>query len=179
MSTGRANKLTGQIAEHLVCAELGKRELIATPFAGNVPAFDIIVADCECRTIPIQVKATRSDSWPNQATDWMDIKFDEASNRQILIGPRQISNRNLIYVLVSLGGIDPPSKDRFFILTKADLQAVCIKSYSVWMDTKNWIRPRNAKSYDLRYKISDIEAFEGRWDIIHDRLSNLVARITT
>jgi len=41
MATGRNNKLTGQISEFLVCAELGKRGLIATPFAGNVPAFDV------------------------------------------------------------------------------------------------------------------------------------------
>jgi len=179
MSTGRENKLTGQIAEHLVCAELGRRGLIATPFAGNVPTFDIIVADSECRTIPIQVKATRSDSWPNQASDWMEINFDEVSNRQLFSGPRNISNPKLIYVLVALVESDQPSKDRFFILTKADIQDVCIKSYSAWMNSKNWIRPRNPKSYDLRYKISDIEAFENRWDIIHDRLSKLVASITT
>lgn len=40
MATGRQNKLTGQLAEHLVCAELGRRGLIATPFSGNVPTFD-------------------------------------------------------------------------------------------------------------------------------------------
>jgi len=42
MSSGRSNKLTAQIGEYLVCAELGKRTLIATPFAGNVPTFDVL-----------------------------------------------------------------------------------------------------------------------------------------
>lgn len=59
MATGRANKLTGQIAEHLVCAERGRRDVIATPFSGNVPKFDVIAADDHCRPLPIQVKATR------------------------------------------------------------------------------------------------------------------------
>ena len=59
MSTGRNNKLAGQIGEFLVCAELGKRGLIATPFSGNVPAFDILAADDLCNTVPIQVKASR------------------------------------------------------------------------------------------------------------------------
>jgi hypothetical protein len=32
MATGRGNTLTGQLAEHLVCAELARRGLIATTF---------------------------------------------------------------------------------------------------------------------------------------------------
>ena len=59
MSKGRDNRLAGQIGEYLVCAELGKRGLIATPFSGNVPAFDVLAADDLCRTVPIQVKASR------------------------------------------------------------------------------------------------------------------------
>jgi hypothetical protein len=87
MSTGRNNKLAGQIGEHLVCAELGRRGLIATPFSGNVPAFDILAADDLCRTVPIQVKASRSDTWPSNAQDWMDISFDPATKTQKNLGP--------------------------------------------------------------------------------------------
>ena len=67
MATGRQNKLTGQAAEHLVCAELGRRGFIATPFAGNVPTFDVVAVDAACRAVPIQVKATRGDTWPTDA----------------------------------------------------------------------------------------------------------------
>ena len=42
MATGSANKLTGQVGEFLVCAELGRRGMFATPFAGNVPEFDVV-----------------------------------------------------------------------------------------------------------------------------------------
>jgi hypothetical protein len=63
MSCGHLNKLARQIGEYLVCAELGRRDLIATPFAGNVPTFDVLETDDFCRTVPIQMKATRSDNW--------------------------------------------------------------------------------------------------------------------
>ena len=36
MSRGRNNQLTGQVAEHLVVAELGRRGLAATGFSGNI-----------------------------------------------------------------------------------------------------------------------------------------------
>lgn len=36
---GLRNKLAGQVGEYLVCAEFGRRGLIATSFTGNVPDF--------------------------------------------------------------------------------------------------------------------------------------------
>ncbi len=36
------SKLSGQIGESLVVAELGRREIIATAFAGNIPEVDIL-----------------------------------------------------------------------------------------------------------------------------------------
>ena len=92
MSTGRGNRVTQQIGEFLVSAKLGKEELIATPFAGNVPAFDIIVADEFCRALPVQVKTSNGNSWPTQADEWMDISYDEKSKKQIYRGPLKIEN---------------------------------------------------------------------------------------
>ena len=175
MSTGRSNKLACQIGEHLVCAELGKRGIIATPFSGNVPAFDILAADEECRTVPIQVKASRSDSWGSQATDWMEITLDEISKTQKYLGPKEILNPALIYVCVAIAPPldeveDKTSKDRFFILTKKELRDVCIKGYSSWMNKHGWQRPKNYESYDCRYLISDIKDYEDNWGIITEQL---------
>ena len=64
IAKGLSNKLAAQIGEYLVCAELGRRGYIATPFAGNVPTYDVLATDQHCRTVPIQVKATRGTSWP-------------------------------------------------------------------------------------------------------------------
>jgi hypothetical protein len=53
MSKDLRNKLAGQIGEYSVCAELGRRGIIATSFTGNVPEFDLIVADESLKTIPV------------------------------------------------------------------------------------------------------------------------------
>src|ERR1051325_4124325 len=122
MSSGRGNKLAGQIGEYLVCAELGRRGLIATPFSGNVPTFDVLATDELCRTVPIQVKATRSDNWPSDARTWMNIEFDRNTGVQRCVGPTAIPHPDLIYVCVMIAL--PGNRDRFFVLTAADLQRV-------------------------------------------------------
>lgn len=171
MATGRNNKLVGQIGEFLVCAELGRRGLIATPFAGNVPAFDVLAADEMCRTVPIQVKASQGDSWPSDARLWMEIEFDAATKRQNFIAPKAITNPDLIYACVSIAPANSEQPDRFFILTKSELQTACIANYSDWMDKRDWIRPRNPQSYDARYWIPNLLPFENRWQIITERLA--------
>ena len=166
---GRNNKLAGQIGEFLVCAELGRRGLIATPFSGNVPTFDILVADNFCRTLPIQVKASRSDNWPSDARDWMNITFDLKTGVQTNHGAIQIPNPDLIYVCVAIA--PPNGKDRFFILTKSQLQQACIRKYSEWMGKREWKRPRNPSSYDCRYWIDGVEEFEDNWELILNRFN--------
>lgn len=118
MGNGRSNKLVGQVGEYLVCAELGKRGFIATSFTGNVPEFDLIIADEKLKTIPIQVKTSRSDNWPTKANRWIDIEIDDLNKRQIDHGNSVISNPELIYICVSLSEPDTNIRDRFFILKK-------------------------------------------------------------
>lgn len=123
MSGGRNNKLAGQIGEHLVCAELGRRGLIATPFSGNVPAFDVVAANEQCRTVPIQVKASRADNWPSKALDWMEISFDPKTKKQNYLSRKKIENPDLIHVFIAIANADNKAgKDRFFIFTKSQLQ---------------------------------------------------------
>ena len=55
MATGRSTQLTRQIGEHLVAAELGRMNLIATPFAGNIPQFDLLASTQDGRAFPVQV----------------------------------------------------------------------------------------------------------------------------
>lgn len=169
VSKGRSNKLAGQIGEYLVCAELGRRGLIATPFSGSVPTFDVLAADEQCRTVPIQVKASRGDSWPSQARYWMHVEFNAQSGAQKYLGPVEIRNPDLIYVCVALAPVG--ERDRFFILTRADLQQVCIGVYHRWMEPRGWKRPQNPRSLDCRYGISSIAQFEDNWSLITGRLA--------
>jgi len=172
MSRGRRNKLVGQIAEHLVVAELGRLGLIATGFAGNVPTFDVIAADELCRTVPIQVKASSGDSWPSDARTFLRLEFDRNEKRQSYLGPVALTTPDLIYVYVALADATTGTHDRFFVLTMRELQEVCIRCYVDWMQPKGWRRPRNPESNDNRFWVKDIAAFEDRWQLVVDRLES-------
>ena len=168
-SRALSNKLAGQVGEYLVCAELGRRGLIATSLTGNVPEFDLIVADESLRTLPVQVKTSRGHSWPTSANLWIDIEIDDAAGRQIDHGDREISNPDLIYVCVLLAELDTQQRDRFFILTKLDLQAICARNYREWMSKHDWKRPKNFRSLDNRYYERDLEPYEGNWSLFIER----------
>lgn len=172
-SRGRNNKLAGQIGEFLVCAELGRRGFIATPFAGNVPTFDILAADDHCNSVPIQVKASRGDKWISDARMWMEIELERDTKVQISRGASEIKNPELIYVHVAIA-LPHEGKDQFFILTKEQLQKVATKRYSDWMDTHGWKRPKNPKSFDCRYRIEDLEEYRDNWKLITEKLQPLL-----
>ena len=72
MATGLSTKLTGQVGEHLVTAELGRLGIIATPFSGNVPDIDIL-AYANGITGHIQVKAMNGVSWQFNVRRFMDV----------------------------------------------------------------------------------------------------------
>lgn len=165
MATGRENKLVGQVGEFLVCAELGLQGLIATPFSGNVPEFDVIATDSFCRTIPIQVKANRGGSWPSQANHWLDISVDEATSQQVWTKLQGVRNPTLIHVMVAMSA-SRMERDRFFVLTKQELQAAYIAGYRQWMDPREWKRPRKVNSLDNRISIENLRPFENRWGLI-------------
>jgi hypothetical protein len=166
MSSARDNKLARQIGEHLVCAELGRGGLLATPFAGNVPTFDVLAANERGRTVAIQVKASRGDSWQTSADEWMKIQLD--GKKQKYLGPAELKTPDLVWVCVAIGS--PGGRDRFFVMTEREIQQVCIACYATWMENIGWERPRNPSSLDCRWRISDIEQFENKWDVIHERL---------
>lgn len=170
MKKGRSNKLAGQIGEYLVCAELGKRGYIATSFTGNVPEFDLIVANDELKTIPVQVKTSRCDNWPTSANLWINIEIDETNKKQLDHGDTMIANPDLIYVCVALAEPDANGRDRFFILSKKDLQTICSNNYRSWMNTIDWKRPKNYKSLDNRYSVDDLLPHENNWRLIEDKI---------
>ena len=166
--SGRNNSLAKQVGEHLVCAELGRRGFIATPFAGNVPAFDVLAADEQCRTVPIQVKATRGYKWPSNTTGWMNLEHDSATGVQRYHGPVTLANPELIYVCVVIAAAG--ARDRYFVMTQADVQRAVITAYSRWMDGHGWKRPRKSDSIHCVYTIADIEQYEDNWELIARRL---------
>ncbi|PCJ53300.1 MAG: hypothetical protein COA73_15425 [Candidatus Hydrogenedentota bacterium] len=110
MATGLSNSLTRQIGEHLVTAELGRRGIVATPFAGNIPNIDIL-AFAEKVTAPIQVKAItpKSPSWQFDVRRFLEV--DITPKGQIIQGKNEDLDRNLFCVFIALG--DELGKDDF------------------------------------------------------------------
>jgi len=173
MEKGRNNKLAGQIGEYLACAELGKRGYISTSFTGNVPEFDLIVTSDTLKSLPIQVKSSRSENWPTRANLWIDIEIDDVNKKQIDKGNVNIANPELIYICVALAQPDVNMYDRFFILKKKDLQVICANNYREWMNTINWKRPRNYKSLDNRYYMKNLAPYENNWKLIEEEIKTL------
>ena len=83
MAKSFKTKLIGQIGEHLVVAELGRRGIIATPFAGNVPEIDVLTY-ANGKSVPLQVKANKIGNWQFDASDFLEITMD--GDRQIIEG---------------------------------------------------------------------------------------------
>jgi hypothetical protein len=134
--TGLSNQLTRQIGEHLVAAKLGRMGYVASPFAGNVPLFDILAADRHGHAVPIQVKAiNKGSSWQYKADTFLDIKH--VGDVQKVRGKKCLTIPDLIriYILLRHDGTD-----EFYIFCLCDLQEITFMLY------KSRKRPKNPKS---------------------------------
>ena len=95
MAAGLSTKLTGQIGEHLVTAELGRLGIIATPFSGNVPDIDIL-AYANGVTGHIQVKAMNGVSWQFDVRKFLNVTL--TPKRQSVSGINNNLDRKIICV---------------------------------------------------------------------------------
>lgn len=154
-----------QIGEHIVVAELGRREIIATPFAGNVPDIDIL-AYHGGRSIPIQVKALAKGAWSFQMQSFCEISMD--GDRQIIGNPIERADSETVFVFVHIG--DRLGADVFYILTWQQLRDLAISLHGQFLARNNGQRPRNPTSMHVGILPSHLEKFRGNWEIIDNQL---------
>ncbi len=155
--TGHEMQLTRQVGEHLVAAELGRLGYVATPFAGNVPMYDLLVADVRGYAIPVQVKAINKGSWQFSADKFLRITraddgFQNKEGRTVLINP------DLICIFVVLKG---RGADEFYIFPLREIQDHCDNVY----------KPRgpgskNPDSLHCAISPSDLSGFKDNWDLV-------------
>ena len=157
MSKGKSNQLTRQVGEHIVTAELGRRGIVATPFAGNVPDFDLVAVGESGRAVPIQVKAINGVSWQFNAKTFLQIEFDGAVQR--VTGLQPLSDPNLLCVFVILGS--SAGSDRFFIFKWKTIQKLCRERYG---EVRR--RPRNPASTHYAVRPAELERYEDDWDLV-------------
>lgn len=155
MATGLSTKLTGQIGEHLVTAELGRLGIIATPFAGNVPDIDIL-AFANGKTGHVQVKAINQDSWQFDVRKFLDVKLTD--NGQRVLGQNTEFDRKIICIFVALGS--ELGEDEFFIFRQGWLQDYFHKRY------KGRKPPKNIKSFHCAIWKADLERHKCKWGVI-------------
>lgn len=165
MATGISIQIARQMGEHLVTAELGRRGFIATPFAGNVPHFDIIAADQSGHLLPIQVKAIRGQAWQFTATHFLDIEL--AGDTQFVRGKVALPDPRLICVFVLIAP-NENTRDRYFVFELGDLQEHFFGAYG-----SERRRPRNPASYHCALWPKDVAQYEDNWKLIESRFEAL------
>lgn len=167
MATGSSTQLTRQIGEHLVAAKLGRRGLFATPFAGNVPEFDLVVANESGRSFLVQVKAINGSSWQfSDARTFLDIEMD--GNKQVVKGKRKLANPNLVCVFILLRENEV---DEFYIFRLKDLQAVIERHYSGYLESKGGIKPKNPSSMHCAVSPKELAKYRDNWSLVSESLA--------
>lgn len=176
MATGWNTKRIGQIGEFLFCAEVAREcDCIATPFAGNVPIFDVLVTDARCRTIPVQVKTADGGAWQFDADKYLAIEFDEDAETQAVNAACEIDHADLVLALVWLG-TKRNKPDRIFILTRRDLQSILHRNHSRWLEKHGGHRPKNWRSTHCSVLADDLDRFANNWALITERLEMIQQR---
>jgi hypothetical protein len=156
MATGRGMQLTRQIGEHLVAAELGRKSYVATPFAGNVPMYDLLAANISGHAIPIQVKAINGGSWQFDAGMFLDI--ESVDGQQINKGKKMLVHPELLCIFVL---IKSPGSDEFYVFQLKDLQDHCAQVYK-----PRGPNSKNPNSTHCAVSPKDFKRFLNNWDLL-------------
>lgn len=160
-----SNRLAGQIGEALVVAELGRREIVATAFAGNVPDIDLLAYRDGVSTY-LQVKAWRKGSVHLNAAKFLDISMD--GKRQIINGLNKALDKDLIYVFVKVW--EEYGADEFFIMTQGHIQKIVHDNHLAYLRKHNGVRPKNPNSTHVSFRPKDFEEHKNAWNVIENRL---------
>ena len=164
MARSFKTQLAGQIGEALVVAELGRRDIVATAFAGNVPDIDLL-AYKDGKTAAVQVKAWRNGSVSFDATRYLNISTE--NEIQTVTGMDESLDSDLIFVFVLIGG--ELGADRFFLLPQRNLQSLIEQGYTSFLSKHGGKRPRNAHTKHNSVTLEQLTPFEGNWALIEQR----------
>jgi hypothetical protein len=160
-----STQLAGQIGESLTVAELGRRGIVSTAFAGNVPEIDLL-AYKDGATIALQIKAWRGGSVSFDAKNYLQIEFIE--RQQNVVGIQKFNDKDLIYVFVKIG--ENIGSDRFYILSKETLANIIFENYVSFLNKHNGQRPRNYLTTHCAVGESDLLPFANDWALIERAL---------
>ena len=146
-------------------AELGRRGIIATALAGNVPDIDVL-AFANNRSVAIQVKTVRRGDIQLDASRYLRIAFDD--KKQFVTGLNEEIDRDLIFAVVAIGSCY--GEDKFFIFKQGYLQDIIYRNHTSFLHRNNNVRPKSPMSTHCAYRLTDIGTALNQWSIIQDAL---------
>ena len=163
MTTTISNQRTHQIGERLVISKLGQLGILATPSAGNAPAYHLLASDRSGHSLPLRVMAINRGSWQFNATMFLEI--EQQGDCQVVKGEKKLRHPDLVCVFVLL---KPDDGAEFYILPLKALQQYCRKGYL--RDTKGELfpggkRPRNPQSTHGAIRPCDLQEYRD-WSLI-------------
>jgi hypothetical protein len=160
------NKLVGQVGEHLLSAKLGMMGFYASPYAGNVPSFDVTAVDAETLNSQVlQVKTSTTNTLVQSAIcKWIETEVDETGlysfgKQKDLIHPQ------MVWVLINIQSEDL-GKAKFYICTEKEIQKAHINRFVSWIEGHGYRRPKRGKSMQSILTTSDLSMFEENWTLI-------------
>jgi hypothetical protein len=160
---GRSNQLVKAIGEFAACTELARQGYIASPFAGNVPDFDLVASDAKLRAIHIQVKATRSQ-WQFSAEKYIKIDRNDKNGTQKVAGKVKLSTPDLIHIMVQVG--EERSKDKFYLLTHSELQNLIYIGYKKNLKRHKGRRPKKPESTHHAVSTDELYPYKNNWELL-------------
>ena len=161
---------SGRCGEHLVCAELLRRGIIATTFSGNMPDFDILAINKKVQVKTTTGKGKEDETWSiSNVRRWFE--FDEELllvsdiNGKVIQAPigKKKLDEEIMFVFVLLG--KKYGEDKFFVLNKVEFQDILYKRYKEHCteDYKGH-KVRTRKSFYANMHLYSLRPYEDKWE---------------
>jgi hypothetical protein len=166
MGSGIKNKLTGQIGENLIAAKLGTLGYYASPYAGNVPGFDLTAVHSETLvSFPVQVKCSTAKTLVHSQIDrWIETHIDDSGIFSFgdLIQPE---HPKMLWIMVNLpdGQIE---KARYFLCHESTIQKLVVERFFAFIKRHNYRRPNGGRSKQAILTVRELLEFEDNWVVL-------------
>jgi len=160
---GWRQRTVQQWGEYLVAAELAKRGYLATTFTGNVPHFDLVVADEEGRTASVQVKAkSEKGNWQFDLGKFASIDTNPDGTQRIR--KRRMHAAETLWVLVHL---HEKREADFYWFPQDEFQNLILRNHRRYLNRHGGRRPRKQGSTHSSLAPSELAAGKNVWEVVN------------
>lgn len=147
---------TKQAGEYRVAAELCRRGMMATTFAGNMPGFDVLAVRPDSKSFYVQVKASVTPGWQCGCNGDF-VQIGEREGVSVIEGKTTPLLPDLIWVFVTLDS----TGDRFYVLRHSDLHDIVHEKCVAYFARRPKIRP---PSEPADISVSELASYLDQWD---------------